>query len=86
MINNPQYPHAKRHADWRPEQPARLDLEFLPPDSPERNPIERVWQHARRNCLHNGHFPKQARVVEAVETQFAKGPEPNAVLANRCHP
>lgn len=84
IIDNAKYHHAKLHADWRQEQQTRLTLDFLPPYSPELNPIERVWKRTRRNCLHNGYFPKLARVVEAVETQFAKWSEPNAELANLC--
>ena len=84
MIDNAKYHHAKRHADWRQEHPAGLALDFLPPYSPELNPIERVWKRTRRNCLHNLYFPKLAKVVETFETQFAKWSEPNAELASLC--
>ena len=72
IIDNAKYHHAKLHAGWRQEQQARFALDFLPPYSPELNPIERVWKRTRRNRLHNVYFPKLALVVEAVEEQFAK--------------
>ena len=84
IIDNAKYHHAKLHADWRQEHQARLALDFLPPYSPELNPIERVWKRTRRNGLHNVYFPKLAKVVETVEAQFAKWSEPNAELASLC--
>lgn len=45
-------------------------LDFLPPYSPELNPIERVWKLTRRLCLHNTYFPKLDQVCVSVERQF----------------
>ena len=84
MIDNAKYHHAKLYADWRQQHQGCLALDFLPPYSPELNPIERVWKRTRRNCLHNLYFPKLARVVETVEAQFARWSEPNAALASLC--
>ena len=60
-------------------------MDFLPPYSPELNPIERVWKRTRRNRLHNVYFAKLALVVQAVEEQFAKWSVPNTELAELCH-
>jgi hypothetical protein len=84
IIDNAKYHPAKLHAGWREEQQERLTLDFLPPYSPQLNPIERVWKRTRRNCLHNVYFPKLGMVVETVEEQFAKWSEPNAELASLC--
>ncbi len=85
IIDNAKYHHAKLLAGWRKEQQERFVLDFLPPYSPELNPIERVWKRTRRNCLHNVYFPKLAMVLDAVEAPFAKWSEPNAELAHLCH-
>ncbi len=84
ITDNARYHHAKLHAAWREEQQGGFVLDFLPPYSPELNPIERVWKRTRRNCLHNVYFPKLALVVETVENQFAKWSESNAELASLC--
>jgi transposase len=84
IIDNAKYHHAKLHANWRQEREGRFRLDFLPPYSPELNPIERVWKRTRRNCLHNVYFPKLAGVVEEVEEQFAEWSEPNFELARLC--
>jgi transposase len=84
IIDNAKYHHAKLHADWREAHQGRFDLDFLPPYSPELNPIERVWKRTRRNCLHNVYFPKLARVTETVEKQFNQWSQPNSELATLC--
>lgn len=84
IIDNAKYHHAKLHAVWRLEQQEQFCLDFLPPYSPELNPIERAWKRTRRNCLHNVYFPRLALVTETVEKQFAHWSEPNAELAHLC--
>lgn len=71
ITDNAKYHHARLHKSWR-EQQARhgFALDFLPPYSPELNPIERVWKLTRRLCLHNRYFSKLAEVIVAVETEF----------------
>ena len=84
ITDNAKYHHAKLHAAWRLEQQERFCLDFLPPYSPELNPIERVWKRTRRNCLHNTYFSRLALVTEAVEKQFTRWSEPNAEPAELC--
>jgi hypothetical protein len=84
IIDNAKYHHAKLHAGWREEHQGQFLLDFLPPYSPELNPIERVWKRTRRNCLHNAYFPRLEMVVEKVEERFATWAEPNEELANLC--
>jgi hypothetical protein len=84
IIDNAKYHRARLPAQWRAEKPADFDLDFLPPYSPEFNPIERVWKRTRRNRLHHANFPKLASGAETVEAQFAKGSEPNHELASLC--
>ena len=85
IIDNAKYHHAKLHADWRAECQASFALDFLPPYSPELNPIERVWKRTRRNCLHNVYFARLAMLLETVDRQFAKWWEPNSELERLCH-
>ena len=85
ITDNAKYHHAKLHAPWREEHHSQFRLDFLPPYSPELNPIERVWKRTRRNCLHNAYFPTLAMVTEKVEEQFAKWSDANPELQNLCH-
>lgn len=84
ITDNAKYHHAKLHAQWRQDQEGHFDLDFLPPYSPELNPIERVWKRTRRNCLHNVYFPKLTLLQERVEIQFAKWSDANIELETLC--
>lgn len=70
ITDNARYHHAKLHQEWRKQHADRFALDFLPPYSPELNPIERLWKLTRRSCLHNLYFPALNDVITAVESQF----------------
>lgn len=72
ITDNARYHHASMHKAWRTKQEPDFRLLFLPPYSPDLNPIERVWKLVRRLCLHNRYFPELSLVTDAVETQFAQ--------------
>ena len=59
-------------------------LDYLPPYSPELNPIERVWKLTRRLCVHNRYFQELKEVVSAVENQFQPWRGPNETLRRLC--
>lgn len=61
---------------------ARLD--YLPPYSPELNPIERVWKLLRALRIHNQFFPTLDALVDVVVHQLALWAKPNPTLANLC--
>jgi transposase len=84
ITDNARYHHAKLHADWRNRQEAQFILDFLPPYSPDLNPIERLWKLTRRLCLHNRYFPTLEEVVLSVESQFSKWTSGNEVVRKLC--
>src|SRR5579863_4475646 len=45
--------------------PANLSLVFLPPYSPELNPIERLWLYLRDNRLTHRGFADTAQIIDA---------------------
>ncbi|WP_345448779.1 IS630 family transposase, partial [Deinococcus depolymerans] len=51
------------------ETQARLSLVYLPPYSPEFNPIEKVWAYVKRNVL--GNFC--ARTTKELRTRLRAG-------------
>jgi transposase len=59
-------------------------LDFLPPYSPDLNPIERLWKLTRRLCLHNRYFPTLEDVVQTVESKFREWTSGNAVVRKLC--
>ena len=84
ITDNAQYHHARAHKDWRQQQAAYFDLDFLPPYSPDLNPIERAWKLTRRMCTHNRYFNSLDEVIQAVESQFEQWRRPNRTLGRLC--
>jgi transposase len=84
ISDNAQYHRSRLHQEWRDQQAPQFGLDFLPPYSPELNPIERVWKLTRRLCLHNRYFGFLDGVVSAVEGQFAEWTKPNDALRRLC--
>lgn len=62
----------------------RLQRTFLPPYSPELNPIERVWRITRRKVTHNRYFPTIEDLTKALVNQFAQWERPNETLKVLC--
>lgn len=84
ITDNARYHHASLHAEWRHEASGRFDLLFLPPYSPDLNPIERVWKLTRRQCIHNRYFPKIEEVVRVVENKFDEWADGSIDLKRLC--
>ena len=84
IIDNAKYHHALLHKTWREEAMPRFRLDFLPPYSPDLNPIERVWKLTRRLCLHNVYFPKLDQVRETAERQFDQWSGGSSALKKLC--
>lgn len=84
IVDNARYHHALLHRDWRRAQSPDFVLLFLPPYSPQLNPVERVWKLLRRLWLHNRYFPTLAELVQIVDAQFAAWARPNAMLRRLC--
>lgn len=84
IIDNAKYHHAKLHSDWRKDNADRFVLEFLPPYSPDLNPVERVWKLVRRNCLHNRYFHTLGEIQTVVEAQFAQWSIGSEALRRLC--
>jgi transposase len=80
ITDNAGYHHARAHKEWRERHAEHFDLDFLPPYSPELNPIERAWKLTRRLCTHNRYFATLDEVTQAVEAQFKSWRRPNLSL------
>lgn len=84
IIDNAKYHHAILHKAWREEAMPHFKLDFLPPYSPDLNPIERVWKLTRRLCLHNVYFPKLDQVCAVAEQQFRQWSAGSRALRKLC--
>jgi transposase len=84
IIDNARYHHATLHEEWRREVANHFALHFLPPYSPELNPIERVWKLTRRMATHNRYFPTLTAVISSVENVFSQWHTGNDTLRRIC--
>ena len=53
VLDNVQFHHAKRLQPILERYRHRMELIFLPPYSPDLNPVERVWWLMRKQITHN---------------------------------
>ena len=72
------------HQPWRQANAGQFRLHFIPPYSPELNPIERVWKLTRRRRLHNRYFAHLDAVVQSVESLFEEWSTGNPTLRRLC--
>jgi transposase len=82
ISDNAKYHHAQLHQLWRLQLEPDFALHFLPPYSPQLNPIERVWKLTRRLCIHNVYFANLQQITACVEKQFDLWKGPNNTLKN----
>lgn len=84
IADNARYHHAVLHKKWREQKKRRFALEFLPPYSPELNPIERVWKLTRRQATHNRYFSTLQELTYSVENVFMAWSCKNNILSKLC--
>lgn len=84
ITDNARWHHAKAIQPWLTKNRNAIQLDFLPPYSPQLNSIERVWKLTRRLCTHNKYFPVLEELIETVFAQFYIWRKPNRTLKNLC--
>ena len=84
ILDNVRYHHARLHRTWRDSCQKSFALLFMPPYSPELNPVERVWKLTRRMATHNRYFPTLDSVPVAVESVFDPWRTGNPTLKRLC--
>ena len=84
IMDNARWHRAKDLKDLFESNQDRLIRIFLPPYSPELNPVERVWRITRRQVTHNRYFPSIAELRIASVSQFTRWELPNQTLKVLC--
>ena len=62
----------------------RLELLYLPPYSPDLNPIERVWKNLRYYVTHNIYFETFEALENAIINYLKEHIKPNERLKSLC--
>jgi len=63
--------------------PGNIDIIYLPPYSPELNPIERLWKYLKTNYIHNHVFDSLKHMMEKMVCAFEYLNDD--VIASLCH-
>jgi transposase len=84
IIDNAKYHHAILLKPWLEENKRKIELFFLPPYSPELNPVELVWKETRYSETHNRYFPSLQSLSGSIVEAFEKWSKPNDSLKSLC--
>ena len=60
------------HTSDQLEVPGNISIMFLPPRSPELNPVENIWQFMRSNWLSNRVFRDFDHIIDVICTAWNK--------------
>jgi hypothetical protein len=84
VLDNARYHHAKILQPWLEEVSDLLELFFLPPYSPDLNPIEMLWKKTRRNVTHNRYFSSLQELCYDLKRYWIRFANPNYELMKLC--
>ncbi|UCH01143.1 MAG: IS630 family transposase [Deltaproteobacteria bacterium] len=84
IIDNARWHRARDLKDFFTKNEKRLVRIFLPPYSPQLNPIERVWRITRRQATHNRYFGSVEHLRIALASHFENWQKPNEALKILC--
>ena len=62
----------------------KITLIFLPPYSPDLNPIEQIWRITRREVTHNTYFPNELVLGDTLDMYVSSYRRPNEKLSHLC--
>jgi transposase len=84
VLDNARAHHAKILQPFLETVKEKLELVFLPPYSPNLNPIERFWRFMRKMVTHNTFFATFAKLLTALTQFFQKFKCPSLEIASLC--
>jgi len=82
VLDNALYHHACLITDYA--FLTNIDPVFLPPFSPELNPIERALKLVKKHATHNRYFQLLSDLKNALSDEFSKHSRPNGELRKLC--
>jgi transposase len=83
VVDNVRFHHAILLKQWL-QKHNRIELVYLPPYSPELNPVERAWWYMRKKITHNRWLKSMEERKEAFWKMFSKFRIPNSELVQVC--
>ena len=85
VLDNVKFHHAKNLAPFLEKNKNKIELIFLPPYSPDFNPIERVWWYMRKKISNNRYVNTLNNRMIGFWKMFSKYQKPNQFIVNLCN-
>ena len=85
ILDNVPYHHSKRIKAVLQKYTDRIELVFLPPYSPDLNPIERIWWFMRKSISHNRAVESLDKRLEAFQKFVGNFAQHNQTGINLCN-
>lgn len=85
VLDNVRYHHAKVLKPFLEKNKDRIELLFLPPYSPDLNPMERVWWYMRKKITHNRYTETLSERVKYFWQLFSTFKNPNSFIVQLCN-
>jgi len=82
-VDNVRFHHAKLLKLFLINHP-KLEIRYLPPYSPDLNPVERVWWYMRKSITHNRYLSSIKERIAKFWRLFSQALMPNDFLKNIC--
>ncbi len=83
VVDNVRFHHAKLLKKWLIGKP-QLEIVYLPPYSPDLNPIERAWWYMRKKITHNRYVNSLDERITMFWEMFSHYQIPNQELLTVC--
>ena len=84
VLDNARAHHSKELKPFLKSNKDRLELVFLPPYSPDLNPMEWFWKFLRKKVTHNTFFGTFKELQRALIKFIMKFKLPSPVIQTRC--
>ncbi len=84
-LDNVRYHHAKALKPFLEKHKIKLELMFIPPYSPDLNPVERVWWYMRKKITHNRYTETLEDRLKAFWKMFSHYQIPNQEIIDICN-
>lgn len=83
VVDNVRFHHAKLLREWL-TQNEKIEIMYLPPYSPELNPVERAWWYMRKKITHNRYVRSLKERIGLFWRMFSHFQKPNEELLRVC--
>jgi len=85
VLDNARVHHAKQLSPFLESNKDRLELLFLPPYSPDLNPMEWCWKFLRKEVTHNTFFPNFKNLKREIVKFVLKHKRSSSEIQSRCN-